>query len=283
MRALQASPPRILRHKKGTTPKGTTLFMVFTVSISVAAFLCFHSVAANGDILSSVYASQGDLSSQSDFTDEDGTVYEVGFQNSLSGIVDGVRSVKEYTNTKSDFDIEHSFENIIVGESIANKEAISKISVVNGIHNHTNVISQSAEEIVNEVQMTDKDYDTLCHIVEAEATGEGILGKILVANVILNRVDDSRFPNSVYGVVWEVNNEVAQFAPTIDGRIETVTVTEQTIEAVKRAINGEDYSKGALYFSAGEKMEPSELLWFDAELERLFTYGGHEFYTIKSE
>ena len=35
--------------------------------------------------------------------------------------------------------------------------------------------------------MSDEDYDTLLHIVEAEAGTEDVKGRVLVANVIMNR------------------------------------------------------------------------------------------------
>ena len=42
--------------------------------------------------------------------------------------------------------------------------------------------------------MSDEDYKNLLKIVEAEAGGEDVKGKILVANVIFNRVKIRSFP-----------------------------------------------------------------------------------------
>lgn len=47
------------------------------------------------------------------------------------------------------------------------------------------------------------DYTALVRIVEAEATGEDLIGKVLIANVVMNRVDSKRFPNSIYDVVHQ--------------------------------------------------------------------------------
>ena len=49
-----------------------------------------------------------------------------------------------------------------------------------------------------------------------EARNQPIEGQIAVAEVILNRVDDSRYPDNVCGVVWERK----QFSFTHDGRVE---------------------------------------------------------------
>ena len=116
-------------------------------------------------------------------------------------------------------------------------------------------------------------------IVEAEAGGEDLKGKILVANVIFNRVKSPEFPSNVTDVVWQQTGGNPQFSPTADGRIYTVTVSEDTKEAVNRAIDGEDYSEGALYFVEETYAEESNMKWFKEELKFLFRHGEHDFYT----
>mgnify|MGYP000172848317 CR=1 FL=1 len=49
-------------------------------------------------------------------------------------------------------------------------------------------------------------------------------------------------------MVWQNTNGVPQFSPTYDGRINEVTVTDETREAVRQALEGVDYSEGALFF-----------------------------------
>ena len=68
--------------------------------------------------------------------------------------------------------------------------------------------------------MDGNDYYTLLQIVEAEATGGDIKSKILIANVVLNRVKDSRFPDTIYDVVWQTAGGSPQFPlPTTAGSI----------------------------------------------------------------
>ena len=129
-------------------------------------------------------------------------------------------------------------------------------------------------------QMNTTDYYTLLQIVEAEATGGDMKSKILIADVVLNRVKDSRFPDNIYDVVWQQTGGIVQFSPTADGRIGSVTVTEETIEAVDRALAGEDYSQGALCFMARESSDNHSVEWFDENLRLLFEYGGHEYFTF---
>ena len=138
-----------------------------------------------------------------------------------------------------------------------------------------------SEEVETEVEVkkpvisyTEADYNNLLKIVEAEATGCDVIGKILVANVIINRVKDRRFANNITSVIYAGGGE--QFTPIKDGRFFSVTVTQSTIEAVDRALLGEDYSQGALYFAATWAVTPDS--WHSTHLKRLFEYGGHVFF-----
>lgn len=126
--------------------------------------------------------------------------------------------------------------------------------------------------------LSEEDYDILLRIVESEAGGEDEEGKLLVANVILNRVENSKFPNTVKEVVFQEEKGVFQFSPVADGRLFSVTVSEETKEAVDRALWGEDISEGALYFASRKNASPERMKWFDEHLELLFSYGGHEFF-----
>lgn len=130
---------------------------------------------------------------------------------------------------------------------------------------------KEAEEAID---LSESDYNTLLRIVQAESGGCDIIGKILVANVILNRVDSNEFPDSIHGVVYQKS----QFSPVIDGSIDRCKVSDETREAVERALNGEDPSEGALYFMNRSKSAPKNVRWFDTKLSFLFKHGEHEFF-----
>lgn len=140
-------------------------------------------------------------------------------------------------------------------------------------------IKKKARSVVGKLTiLNDKDYRNLIQIVEAEAGGEDIKGRILVANVILNRVKSKFFPDNVTDVIYQRKGKHVQFSPVGDGRIKTVTPQKSTKEAVQRALAGEDYARGALYFSAREAADPNSMQWFDRSLTWLFRHGHHEFY-----
>ncbi len=124
------------------------------------------------------------------------------------------------------------------------------------------------------IHYSDQDYELLKKIVEAEAGGCDTKGRILVANVIMNRVRSEEFPDSITEVVYQKS----QFSPVIDGRLYSCEVTEQTVEAVNRALNGEDYSEGALYFMNRRRSGSRNVSWFDRHLTYLFQHDNHEFF-----
>ena len=154
----------------------------------------------------------------------------------------------------------------------------SFVEMVAGVSSGQRVVDYEVLERTIQYQLSDKDYEALLRIVEAEAGGEDQNGKLLVANVVLNRVNNSQFPDTVWDVVMQKEQGVAQFSPTVDGRYQRVSISEDTIEAVERALYGEDISQGALYFCARDKADTDKLQWFDRKLTKLFAYGNHQFF-----
>ena len=145
---------------------------------------------------------------------------------------------------------------------------------------------ETAEQVVMEetpealtgksFSLEDQEYQVLLKIVEAEAGCEDTEGRMLVANVVMNRVRNGYFPNTVTEVVYQRQDGTAQFSPVSDGRIDTVNVSQGTIDAVARVMNGEDISQGALFFRSVR----SRSGWFDQKLSRVLEHGNHIFYTM---
>ncbi len=131
------------------------------------------------------------------------------------------------------------------------------------------------------IDVTKKEIAMLERIVQAEAGGEDMVGMILIVNVILNRIADDSFPDSVEDVIFQNSDGEYQFSPVDNKSYWSVKISDKTKEAVIRALKGEDYSKGALYFIARKRTKSKSARWFDDNLEWLFKHGGHEFYKEK--
>ena len=109
--------------------------------------------------------------------------------------------------------------------------------------------------------------DALERLVQCEASTEDMDGRILVANVVLNRIDTGIWGDDILPVLMSPG----QFDPIENGAYKTVDVDSVTRKAVLSALNGEDISQGALYFQ-----KSNARIWGDKKY--LFRHGSHSFY-----
>ncbi|MDD2954025.1 MAG: cell wall hydrolase [Parabacteroides sp.] len=89
--------------------------------------------------------------------------------------------------------------------------------------------------------------ELLACCVMAEAEGEDLMGKRMVVDVVLNRVDDPDFPDTITGVI----TQKYQFSSYWDGRLEKADPTEDCFTAVKMELEERSYP-GIFYFTAGQ-------------------------------
>jgi len=102
------------------------------------------------------------------------------------------------------------------------------------------------------VEIAEEDYEAdlqlLACLVESEAGNQDMTGKRLVVDVVLNRVADPRFPDTIAEVIFQPG----QFGPVSNGALARAyyTVSDESFEAVRMELNDQiDYS--ILYFTAG--------------------------------
>lgn len=127
---------------------------------------------------------------------------------------------------------------------------------------------------------TAEELHYLQQIVDREARGEDLKGQILVANVVLNRTNDHSFPDTIIEVIKQSRQNADgsttwQFTPASRPDFGTATVSETTIEAIRLALSGVDYSQGALFFNGVHLRTTS---WAGQNRTHLFDHGGHSFY-----
>lgn len=113
----------------------------------------------------------------------------------------------------------------------------------------------------------------LARIIHAESSGEPLLGKIAVGNVVLNRVKHPSYPNTIYGVIFDRKYGV-QFSPVLYGTIYNTPSYESTL-AAKICLEGFDVSEGALFFLHPEISSSS---WIPSSRQYKFSIGNHDFY-----
>lgn len=170
----------------------------------------------------------------------------------------------------------HQLEENTKQKSLQNDQAQSNIVPEKTVQ--TSAASAVPETQKRVIEVSEEDYGALLKLVEAEASGEDMKGKMLVANVVVNRLKDGSFGSTIKEVIYQRVNGKAQFSPVANGRIDKVVISTETIEAVERVLCGEDESQGALYFVARAYADADNLAWFDQNLTWLFEHDGHEFF-----
>lgn len=125
------------------------------------------------------------------------------------------------------------------------------------------------EEPDNSWKVTDDEYALLALVVEAEAGDQDFIGRRLVVDVILNRVASSKFPNDIFGVIFQRN----QFSTTFDGAFDRVRregITQMTYEAIdlELKLNENRYNTEVLFFTMG---------YYNPYCKPMFVWGTHYF------
>ena len=120
-------------------------------------------------------------------------------------------------------------------------------------------------------EVQEKDKEILLRIAQAEATGGSVTDKALVMQVVMNRVYNEDFPDTIEEVVFADNP--VQFSPTADGRYWTCEPDEDCEIALEQVVCGEYAWCDALFFARkGLKC------WASTHKEYLFTEWEHDFY-----
>lgn len=94
----------------------------------------------------------------------------------------------------------------------------------------------------------ENDVYWLSRIINAEAGGESLEGKVAVGDVVLNRVNSSLFPDDIYDVIFDSNCGI-QFSTAYSGAV-YCTPNDESVIAAKLALDGANTCGNSLYFAA---------------------------------
>jgi spore germination cell wall hydrolase CwlJ-like protein len=124
------------------------------------------------------------------------------------------------------------------------------------------------------------DWRCLAEAIYFESRGEPLAGQIAVAEVVLNRVDDRRFPNSVCGVTTQGagSGRGCQFSYACDGRSDDMKSSaardrSEKLASVMLAGRPRTVTEGATYFHT-RSVRPS----WARKMARTTSIGHHHFY-----
>ncbi|WP_252223101.1 MULTISPECIES: cell wall hydrolase [unclassified Clostridium] len=123
--------------------------------------------------------------------------------------------------------------------------------------------------------ITENDIELMAKLVYAESIGEPYDGKVAVASVVLNRVVNPSFPNSIKEVIFQKN----AFSCVKNGDIKA-TPNQTCYNAVYDAIRGYDPTNEALFFY---NPSTATCAWMhQTQKQDMKTIGHHTFFKIKS-
>ncbi|TDT60885.1 N-acetylmuramoyl-L-alanine amidase [Fonticella tunisiensis] len=143
------------------------------------------------------------------------------------GSVDGIYGYRTYLAVKS-----FQRKNGLRADGIAGNRTLAALGINPGRTASSRTTAAGSQNL-----------NLLARLINGEARGEPYIGQVAVGGVIMNRVRDPRFPNTIPGVIYQPG----AFTAIVDGQIHArILPTSQ--KAAQDALNGWDPSGGALYY-----------------------------------
>jgi len=157
----------------------------------------------------------------------------------------------DFEDPKEYYEDELDAEYIYDVLSINTRLNASERNIVNVSENDIQNTSENLTKTVIEVPLesskfTKDEIDLIALVTMAEAEGESDLGKRLVVDVILNRLDHPSFPDTIYDIIYQKN----QFTSMTNGRADRCYVKDDIRQLVLEEISNRTNNK-VLYFRAG--------------------------------
>ncbi len=118
-----------------------------------------------------------------------------------------------------------------------------------------------------------EDLYWLSRLVQAEAEGEPFLGKVAVANTVINRKNSPDFPDTIKEVIFDTNFGT-QYTPVKNGSIYN-TPSQESINAAQKALEGYNVVGDSMYFINPDTAESS---WVQNNKAYYTTIENHQFY-----
>lgn len=107
-----------------------------------------------------------------------------------------------------------------------------------------NIYTENLEVIESGETFYDaEDFDLMSHVIYSEAGNQSLEGMIAVGNVVMNRINSDRFPETLYDVVYQEG----QFEPVYNGSID-LEPSDLAIVATALTYEGVNIVEDSLFF-----------------------------------
>lgn len=191
---------------------------IICISLMLTLLILYHMFNTNMVQALSKYGSRGN-----EVTQIQTKLKRWGY---YSGNVDGIYGSQTLAAVKY-----FQRKNGLVVDGIAGKRTLEAMGIFSSSSNSSSSSSSS------------NDLNLLARLVYGEARGEPYTGQVAVASVVLNRVRNSNFPNTIAGVIYQKG----AFNVVDDGQI-NLTPNSTAKKAAQDALNGWDPSYGSIYY-----------------------------------
>ena len=182
-------------------------FVALSACATLAMILAVGTKVAEFGPRSQVYAASDKENRSADAWTDLGNV-EYDLPTGIAGMVTSVADTPSAGTSVTR--IGTSCERVMVGQRVKQiKGNVDELNVGDSMADTVASLDAAAVSMsANPKIMSDADYDNLLHIVEAEAGTEDIKGRVLIENVIMNRLSHEEFPDTITGVILEQRTEL---------------------------------------------------------------------------
>lgn len=216
---------------------------IIAISLSFIIFLLYNIFSTNMVQALSKYGSRGD-----EVRTIQTKLKRWGYYN---GNIDGIYGSQTLEAVKY-----FQRKNGLVVDGIAGKKTLEAMGIFASSSGSSGSSSNS------------NDLNLLSRLIYGEARGEPYTGQVAVGAVVLNRVRNSNFPNTISGVIYQSG----AFSVVSDGQI-NLTPNSTAKKAAQDAINGWDPSYGSIYYF-NPATATSKWIW---SRPHVVTIGNHRF------
>lgn len=139
----------------------------------------------------------------------------------------------------------------------------------------TATLSQNGVRLLTGAEFYDQeDYMLLARLIRAESGNQPLEGKIAVGNVIMNRVKNPSFPNTISGVIYDRTSGV-QFTTAYSGAMD-VYPNQESLIAAKLCLEGYSVTDTSLFFF---NPDTTAAKWIRNNRTYVTKIGNHAFYS----
>lgn len=122
------------------------------------------------------------------------------------------------------------YEQQIQAEIIARQEEERRKAEAEALKNSQNGLTLQQLTSNNKINYTQEEFEMLAAIIECESANQPLEGKLAVGSVVINRINNPRWPNNMTEVLYQPN----QFTPVKSGRF-AIVLARGANEACRQA------------------------------------------------